>query len=254
MRLIFLGTGTSQGIPIIGCSCEVCRSQNPHDQRLRTSAFLEADHTHLLLDAGPDLRQQLLREKITKIDAVLVTHEHKDHIGGMDDLRPIIFMQKSALDIYASKRVLGIIAKDYDYAFARYKYPGVPDLKLHAIEDKSFYINNIEIIPIRVKHLNLSILGYRIRNLAYITDASFIAPKEKEKLLGLDVLVINALRIEEHYSHFNLAGALQLIEELQPRQAYLTHIAHSMGLYENIQHIVPQNVKFAFDGMKIEMT
>jgi phosphoribosyl 1,2-cyclic phosphate phosphodiesterase len=251
MRLTFLGTGTSQGVPIVGCNCEVCLSKDIRDKRLRTSAFVEIGDTNILIDAGPDLRQQLLCNNIVRINAVLVTHEHKDHIGGIDDIRPINFLMKETMHIYGLKRVLNIIAKDYDYAFNSYKYPGVPNLKLMPVYDEPFFIQDIEIIPIIVRHLNLPILGYRIGNLGYITDASFIADKEKRKLENLDVLVINALRKEEHYSHFNLNQALMIIKELKPGKAFLTHISHSMGKYEDIAPKLPENVFLGIDGMSI---
>jgi len=251
MRVTFLGTGTSQGVPIVGCNCEVCLSKDPRDKRLRTSAFVEIGDTNILIDAGPDLRQQLLRNNIVRINAVLVTHEHKDHIGGIDDIRPINFLMKETMHIYGLKRALNIIAKDYDYAFNSYKYPGVPNLKLMPVYDEPFFIRDIEIIPVIVRHLNLPILGYRIGNFGYITDASFIADKEKRKLENLDVLVINALRKEEHYSHFNLNQALMIIKELKPGKAFLTHISHSMGSYEAIAPELPENVFLGIDGMSV---
>ena len=253
MKLTFLGTGTSQGIPIVGCRCEVCLSEDTRDRRLRTSAFIETEGTNILIDAGPDLRQQLLQNNITKIDAILVTHEHKDHIGGIDDIRPINFLMKKTINIYGLKRVLQVIAKDYDYAFKTFKYPGVPNLHLIPVNDCSFYINDIEIIPIHVKHLHLPILGYKIGKMAYITDASFIAEKEKSKLLNLDMLVVNALRIDEHYAHFNLTQALQLIEEVKPKVAYLIHIGHGMGLYKEINSQLPSHVFLATDGESVEV-
>lgn len=253
MKLTFLGTGTSQGVPIIGCHCEVCLSKDPCDKRLRTSAFLEIGDVKILIDAGPDLRQQLLTNGITKIDAILVSHEHKDHIGGIDDVRPINFLMEKTINIYGLRRTLNIIAKDYDYAFKTFKYPGVPDLHLIPVNEESFIVEDIEIVPIHVKHLHLPILGYRIRNFAYITDASFISPKEKEKLRNLEVLVINALRKQEHYSHFNLEQALEVIQELQPQKAYLTHIGHAMGKYHDVAPTLPENVFLACDGKSIEI-
>lgn len=252
MRLTFLGTGTSQGVPVIGCKCAVCQSKDSRDKRLRTSVFIEIEENHLLIDAGPDLRQQLLRENISRIDAVLLTHEHKDHLGGLDDIRPINFMMHQTMNLYGMKRVLKIIEKDYDYAFKTYKYPGVPNLTLNPIYEEPFFIGEIEITPILVKHLTLPILGFRIYDLAYITDASFISEKEKRKLQGLKILIINALRLKEHYSHFNLAQALDLIAELNPQEAYLTHISHEMGTHEDISDQLPANVHLGYDGLKLE--
>lgn len=249
MKITLLGTGTSQGIPIVGCTCDVCLSADPKDKRFRTSAFVEVDDDKLLLDAGPDLRMQLLNNHITEITAVLLTHEHKDHLAGLDDVRPINFKMKQTLPIYGLPRVLSVVKKDYDYAFKASKYPGVPDLAVVPVYDEPFYIHNVEIIPIHVKHLTLPILGYRIGKFAYITDASFISEKEMAKLEGLDVLVLNALRKEEHYSHFNLSQALSVIEKLQPRRAVLTHVSHEMGKYEEVMRILPKNVEMGYDGM-----
>ncbi len=253
MKITFLGTGTSQGIPVIGCECDVCQSINAHDYRLRTSALISIEGKNLLIDAGPDLRQQLLQNKIKHVDAILMTHEHKDHMGGLDDIRPINFRSEREMNIYGMRRVLNVIEKDYDYAFKTFKYPGVPTFQLHAVHDEPFLVDGIEVEPIHVKHLSLPILGFRIDKLAYITDASFIAPKEKAKLHNLDLLVINALRHEEHYSHFCLSQALGIINELQPKQAYLTHISHDMGLYEEINPTLPDHVFLAYDGLQIEI-
>lgn len=253
IKVTFLGTGTSQGVPVVGCDCEVCTSSNPKDHRLRTSAFVEVDQLKLLIDAGPDLRQQLLTNKITDVDAILVTHEHKDHVGGIDDIRPINFLNHKTIDIYGLPRTLGIIKKDFDYAFAEKKYPGVPNLRLQTIKDEQFRIGDIEIIPIHILHLAMPILGYRIQNFAYITDASFIAPKELEKLMGLDTLVINALGYKEHYSHFNIDQALAIIDKLQPRQAFFTHMSHRVGKYDELSQKLPNHVHPAYDGLTVKV-
>lgn len=253
MKLTFLGTGTSQGIPIVGCTCDTCLSSDFHDKRLRTSAMLSVDDKNILIDVGPDLRQQLLNNHIDTIHAILVTHEHKDHLGGLDDVRPINFRMHAPMNIYAMKRVLAIIEKDYDYAFKSFKYPGVPELKLHAIHEQPFVVEGIEVLPIPVQHLSLPILGFRIRNFAYITDASFISPKSKSYLCNLDTLVINALRHEEHYSHFCLSQALGIIHELKPKRAFLTHVSHDMGKYAEINPTLPTHVAFAYDGLTIEI-
>ncbi len=253
MKVTLLGTGTSQGVPVVGCQCDVCRSSDPRDARLRTSAFVDVNGTRLLIDAGPDLRQQLLRNHITMVDAILVTHEHKDHLGGVDDIRPIYFQKRAPIEIYGLQRVLNVIRKDYDYAFKPHPYPGVPSLHLNPIKDDPFVVNGVEILPIHVRHLTLPILGYRIGNFGYVTDASFIPETDLNKLKGLDVLVLNALRIKEHYSHFNLAQALHVIELLAPKRAYLTHISHEMGRYVEVSPMLPDNVFLGEDGMVIDM-
>lgn len=253
MRVTLLGTGTSQGVPIVGCTCDVCTSSDPRDQRLRTSAFVEVDGLNLLIDAGPDLRQQLLANKITNIDAILLTHEHTDHVGGIDDVRPVNFLNHKSIDIYGLPRTLGIVKKNFDYAFAEHKYPGVPQLQLKTIKDDKFTIGNTEITSIHVMHLAMPILGYRIHDFAYITDGSFISPKELAKMHNLDTLVINALGIKEHYSHFNLKHALAIIDELKPKRAFLTHISHNMGKYEDVIKMLPANVLPGCDGLNFEV-
>jgi phosphoribosyl 1,2-cyclic phosphate phosphodiesterase len=252
IKIRLLGTGTSQGIPVVGCQCAVCRSLDCHDKRLRTSALVEVDNCTILIDSGPDLRQQLLANHITKVDAILLTHEHKDHLGGLDDIRPLNFMAHKQMDIYGQGRVLNVVKKDYDYAFKSDPYPGVPEMQLHKVSDVPFKVGDIEIIPIKIKHLSLPILGYRIGNMAYITDASFISDKELAKLTGLKVLIINALRIKEHYSHFNLVQALAIIEKLKPEQACLTHISHDMGCYADVNPTLPAGVILGFDGICLE--
>lgn len=250
MKITLLGTGTSQGVPVVGCGCEVCRSTDSRDNRLRTAAFVETDDVRLLIDAGPDLRQQLLRENITKVDAVLVTHEHKDHLAGLDDIRPVYFRQKRPMDIYAMQRVLNVVRKDYDYAFKENPYPGAPSFNLHPVRYDKFYVGNVEIQPIQVRHLTLPILGYRIGKFAYITDASFVAEAELAHLRDLEVLVVNALHHDKHYSHFNLEQALQFIDLVKPKRAYLTHSSHHMGLYADVQKTLPPNVTLGYDGLQ----
>lgn len=251
MKITLLGTGTSQGVPVVGCQCEVCRSADPRDNRLRTSAFVETDGVNLLIDTGPDLRQQLLREQISHVDAVLVTHEHKDHLAGLDDIRPVYFRQQHPMDIYAMQRVLSVIRKDFDYAFKDNPYPGAPAFQLHPIRYDRFYVKSVEIQPIQVRHLTLPILGFRIGTFAYITDASFVADSELTYLRDLDVLVVNALHREKHYSHFNLEQALHFIDIVKPKHAYLTHVSHHMGLYSDVEKILPSNVTLGYDGLKI---
>ena len=253
MQVRLLGTGTSQGIPIIGCPCPVCTSEDPRDKRFRTSALVTVDGLNILIDTGPDLRMQLLRAGVTRLDAVLYTHEHMDHTAGLDDVRPINFMMKQTLNLYGLPRVMRALHRSFEYAFAEHKYPGVPTIALNPIKPEPFFIQDIEIQPIRVRHMTLPILGYRIRNFAYITDGSFIAPTELKKLKGVDVLVINALRKEEHYSHFNLEQALSVIRAVGPQRAYLTHVSHEMGLYAEIDPMLPENVFLGIDNEVIEL-
>lgn len=253
MKVTFLGTGTSQGVPVITCTCETCLSTDSRDKRLRSSVLIETDELTLVIDTGPDFRQQMLREHVQKLDAVILTHEHKDHIAGLDDIRAYNFMQNCAMDVYARASVHRAIKKEFNYAFSKKKYPGIPQIIQHDITNAPFTIKGLEIIPVEAKHYFLKIFGYRIGNFAYLTDASDIAPKEKKKLLGLDVLVVNALRTKVHYSHYNLEQALNLIRELEPKKAYLTHISHMMGKHEEIEKLLPENVHFAFDGLKISV-
>lgn len=253
MFVRLLGTGTSQGIPIIGCHCPVCTSTDERDHRLRTSALVEVDGVSILIDAGPDLRQQLLRCGVTRLDALLLTHEHKDHTGGIDDVRPINFLMKTPLNIYGQPRVMKAIRNDYSYAFAAEQYPGVPQLVLNPLQPEPFEVKGVEVIPVKVRHMTLPIFGYRIRNFGYITDASFISETEKKKLLGVKVLVINALRREQHYSHFNLEQALAIIEEIKPERAYLTHVSHRLGKYVDVSQELPQNVFLGIDNQLIEV-
>lgn len=253
MRVRLLGTGTSQGIPIIGCHCPVCTSTDERDHRLRTSALVEVDGVNILIDAGPDLRQQLLRCGVTRLDALLLTHEHKDHTGGIDDVRPINFLMKTPLNIYGQPRVMKAIRNDYSYAFGPDQYPGVPQLVLNPLQPEPFEVKGVEVIPVKVRHMTLPIFGYRIRNFGYITDASFISETEKKKLRGVKVLVINALRREQHYSHFNLEQALAIIDELKPERAYLTHVSHRLGKYVDVSQELPQNVFLGIDNQLIEV-
>lgn len=252
MRFTFLGTGTSQGVPVIGCTCPVCQSTDYRDQRLRTSGLLETETGIYVFDTGPDFRQQMLRERVQKLDAVLFTHEHKDHTAGLDDVRAFNYLTQKDLPIYGEERVLEQIKTEFAYAFATVKYPGVPQIEtINITENTPIIIGKDTFSPIRVLHYKLSVFGFRIKDFAYITDANFIATEEKEKLQDLDVLVLNALRKEDHLSHFTLSQALELIEELKPKKAYLTHLSHQMGKHKEIE--LPENIYIAFDGLKINL-
>lgn len=254
MKITFLGTGTSQGVPVIACDCKTCQSDDPRDKRLRTSLLLETEKAIIVFDAGPDFRQQMLREKVTHIDAIVLTHEHKDHIAGMDDVRAFNYKTRDAIDIFAEERVLKEIRREYSYVFAEQQYPGIPKMRLNEINTENFSIKGLEIIPVRVMHFRLPILGFRIGDFAYITDANSVPEESKEKLYGVKYLVVNALRKEKHISHFNLYEAINFIREISPRQAYITHISHQMGLYRDVSKELPPEIKLAFDGLSIEIS
>lgn len=250
-KLIFLGTGTSQGVPVIGSMHPVCLSTDKKDKRFRTSALLKFKNTDILLDCGPDFRIQMLNNHLSNVDVLLLTHEHNDHVAGMDDLRPINFLKKKDIPVYGLPRVLEDVKMRFPYAFSEVKYPGVPSFELHEVTG-NFTFNGIEIIPINIWHGKLPIIGYRIGKLAYITDAFSIDETEFEKLEGIEILVVNALRIEPHYSHFNLEQALDFIQKIKPKKAYLTHLSHLMGFHEEVQKTLPKNVFIAYDGLEIE--
>ncbi|MCL1973905.1 MAG: MBL fold metallo-hydrolase [Bacteroidetes bacterium] len=251
-NLIFLGTGTSQGIPIIGCKCNVCRSSHLKDKRLRTSAYVEYMGLRLLIDAGPDFRQQLLRANINNVDAILLTHEHKDHTAGLDDVRAFNYINKKAMDIYAEERVQHAVKQEFSYAFEEHKYPGAPEFSLHTIDEHTFHIGPVCIKPIRVWHAHLPILGFRIADLAYITDASNLADSELPKLKNLSVLVLNAVRPKPHASHFSLQQAIDMAKKIGAQQTYLTHISHQMGLHDDVEKELPSGIMLAYDGLTIE--
>ena len=253
MKVTLLGTGTSQGVPVIGCTCEVCQSKDKRDDRLRSSVMIEVGEELFVIDTGPDFRQQMLREKVDHLSAVLFTHEHKDHTAGLDDIRAFNFVQKKEMEVYASERVQETLMRDFHYAFAKVKYPGVPQIHLKTIENTPFSVNGIEFTPIEVMHHKLPVFGFRVGDFTYITDANYISDQEKEKAKNSEVLVINALRQEKHISHFNLEEALVMIEELTPKKAYLTHISHLMGKHADVEKLLPENVEIAYDGLSFSL-
>jgi phosphoribosyl 1,2-cyclic phosphate phosphodiesterase len=252
MKITFLGTGTSQGVPVIACKCEVCQSTNSKDKRLRTSILINYNDRNIVIDTGPDFRQQMLINSIDQLDAVLFTHEHKDHIAGLDDIRAFNYQSQQDMPIYATEQVQIGLKKEFHYIFADIKYPGIPKVQLNTIHNfKSFELFNKIITPIEVMHYKLPVTAFRIDNFTYITDANFISHTEKEKIKGTEILVINALRKEEHISHFTLQQALDLIAEIKPKHAYLTHISHLLGKHDDVSLELPDNVSIAYDGLVI---
>jgi phosphoribosyl 1,2-cyclic phosphate phosphodiesterase len=249
----FLGTGTSQGIPVIACQCTVCKSDDPKDNRTRTSLLISIGDKNIVIDTGPDFRQQMLREKVMNLDAVLFTHEHKDHIAGLDDIRAYNYISQSAMDIYATTEVQAALQREFHYVFSGSNYPGIPEVKLHTISDAPVELFGEKIWPVEVMHYKLPVKAFRIRNFTYITDANFISEESFEKMKGTEILVINALRAEPHISHFNLEEALAVIARIGPKAAYLIHISHLLGLSAEVQKQLPANVQLAHDGLKINI-
>lgn len=251
MKITFLGTGTSQGVPVIACDCDVCISQNPKDKRLRSSVMIEIEGHVFVIDTGPDFRQQMLRERVTKLDAILYTHAHKDHVAGLDDIRSFNFRSKKAMDLFCSKDVLQALKNEFSYIFSGFKYPGVPKVNVSLINNSPFVINKIKITPIQALHYKLPVFGFRINNFIYLTDISCISNEEKLKMFDADVIVLDCLRIEPHLSHLCLSQALELIKEFKPKSAYLIHISHLMGLHDLVSKELPKNVFLSYDGLQI---
>ncbi len=251
MELIFLGTGTSQGVPVIACQCAICCSKNPKDQRLRTSVLIRDEHQTIVIDSGPDFRQQLLREEIQSLDAVLFTHEHKDHIAGLDDIRAFNYRYDKAMKVYCTNQVETALRREFNYVFENQHYPGVPKIDLHRITEENFNIGHWTLTPLPVMHLKLPVLGFRLGPLSYVTDANFMSADTKEKIKGSQILILNALRNEKHPSHYTLSEAMDLAQELEVPQVYFTHISHQLGLHDDVQSALPQNMQLAFDGLKL---
>lgn len=253
MKITFLGTGTSQGVPLIGCTCSVCKSSDPKDNRLRSSVMIEYKNTNIVIDTGPDFRQQMLREKVTKLDAVVFTHEHKDHTAGLDEVRAFNFINQMVMPVYATERVQEALKREFAYIFADLDYPGIPKIKLHTINDDAFVVGDMQIQPINVLHYKLPVKAFRIANFTYITDANFISAEEKEKIKGSEVVVINALRRNEHISHFTFQEAIDLANELGAKKTYFTHISHQLGLHQEVTLELPNHIELAYDGLQIEI-
>lgn len=252
MKAVFLGTGTSQGVPIIACDCRVCKSSDFRDKRLRSSILIQDNSSTIVVDSGPDFREQMLRAELKKLDALLFTHAHRDHMAGLDDIRGFNFRMKKAVDVFCEPWVEKAIRKEFYYAFEEPKYPGVPEMNLISIDENPFYAAGLNIQPIRVFHHKMPVLGFRFGEFAYITDANRIPEEEIEKLKGCRFLVLNALRREPHISHFTLNEALEIMERIQPERGFLTHISHQLGLQADLEKELPANVQLAYDGLEIE--
>ena len=254
MKVTFLGTGTSQGVPVIACDCAVCISADQHDKRLRVSVLIEMQGKTIIVDTGPDFRYQMLRAGVKKLDAILYTHQHKDHVAGLDDVRAFNYVQNSEIDIYANKRVQEALKNEFHYVFSGNNYPGIPRLKLNTIEEGlPFQAAGIDVIPISVMHFQLPVFGFRIADFTYITDANLITAAEKSKIKGSDILVINALQKEKHISHFTLEEALELAAEIGAKKTYLTHISHRLGAHDEVSEQLPEGVFLAYDGLELEL-
>jgi phosphoribosyl 1,2-cyclic phosphate phosphodiesterase len=251
IKITFLGTGTSSGVPMIGCSCAVCTSVDKKNNRLRSSILVESVNTAIVVDTTPDFRYQMLRGRVKKLDAVLFTHPHKDHIAGLDDVRAFNYFQKKPMELYANSLTEEAIKREFAYAFSDKKYPGLPRLNLNTIDDNPFMIGDIPVVPILVWHLKMPVLGFRFGKFTYITDANKIEAGEKEKIMGSDVMVLNALRKSSHISHFTLDEAVAMVQELGVSKGYFTHISHQLGLHENINADLPKGIELAYDGQEI---
>ena len=253
-EITFLGTGTSQGVPIIGCTCAVCQSTNPKDKRLRSSIWVKNKETHIIIDTGPDFRYQALRAQIPRVDGVLFTHAHKDHIAGLDDIRAYNHIQNESINLYADQLAQQTIKKEFEYAFNGYDYPGIPRLNLNTfINNQKIKINDLIIEPIQLLHYKLIVYGFRIHDFTYITDANYIAPEEFEKIKGTKILVLNALRREKHISHFSLDEAIEIAQKVNAEQTYFTHISHQLGLHDHVEQELPSNIFLAYDQLKIRL-
>ncbi|TMI84965.1 MAG: MBL fold metallo-hydrolase [Bacteroidetes bacterium] len=253
LKITFLGTGTSSGVPMIACDCEVCTSLDVKDKRLRPSIMVQSEKTTIVVDTTPDFRYQMLREKVKKVDAILFTHPHKDHIAGLDDVRAFNFFSRRKMDVYANSLTEEALKREFAYAFADKKYPGVPDIELNTITLDPFSIGDIFIVPVQVWHLKMPVLGFRFGKFTYVTDANKIDEEEKQKIRGSEIFVVNVLRKQSHISHFSLGEAIDLVQELRVPKSYFTHISHQLGLHEAIEAELPDNIHLAYDGLVINV-
>ena len=253
MIVTFLGTGTSQGVPVIACGCEVCTSADKQDKRLRASILIEAPDKTVAIDSGPDFRYQMLRANVQHLDAIVYSHEHKDHIAGMDDVRAFNFKQQQPMNVYADARVQTALIREFPYVFAEFKYPGIPQVDIHPIGLEPFDIGSIHFIPIEVLHYKLPVLGFRINDFTYITDAKTVSDTEKDKIKGTKTLVINALQKQTHISHFTLDEAIAFAREINAETTYLTHISHRLGKHHDIEKELPTGIKLAYDGLQLNI-
>lgn len=253
MTITFLGTGTSQGVPVITCDCAICTSADPRDQRLRSSVMVTCKGKNVIIDTGPDFRQQMLREKVKAIDAIVFTHEHKDHIAGLDEVRAFNYFNKWRAQVYCTALVEEALRREFAYAFTDMKYPGIPEIDIHRIDTTPFELIDLTFQPIAVTHFEMPVFGYRIGDFTYITDANYISDEEKSKIRGSKVLVLNALRKAKHPSHFNLEQAIALSRELEAETTYFTHISHQLGIHETIEKELPPGIHLAYDGLKINI-
>jgi phosphoribosyl 1,2-cyclic phosphate phosphodiesterase len=251
LTISFLGTGTSSGVPMIACECNVCTSPDHRDKRLRSSILVQSATTTIVVDTTPDFRYQMLRQNVKRLDAVLFTHPHKDHMAGLDDVRAFNYFQEQAMEVYANSMTIDALMREFAYAFADKKYPGVPNIALNTIGLETFTIGDIPITPIEVWHLKMPVFAFRFGDFTYITDANRIEESEKEKIWGSKIMVVNALRKEKHISHYSLDEAIALVQELQVPQAYFTHISHQLGRHQEVENNLPQGIHLAYDGLKL---
>lgn len=253
MQITLLGTGTSSGVPQIGCTCAVCRSLDYRDKRLRTAAHVAVAGKSIVIDTGPDFRQQMLRLNCHQLDAVLFTHEHKDHTAGLDDVRAFNFLQQQAIPVYARNRVIAQLQREFSYVFAEHKYPGIPHIQVHEVDNQLFEVAGVPVLPIDVLHHRLPVFGYRIGDFTYLTDLNFISDAELDKVRGTEILVLDALQRTPHLSHFTLDEAIAVVERIRPRMTYFTHISHRLGLHREVEKELPPYIRPGHDGLRITL-